>query len=243
MSKVTVQISTVDTPPYKSAVHHLPAKIHVDGDAKVNMYFYPVENPDSKQLQATFRGRALAGKTIPLPSNVTGVLLNDTRTNTTVSVIPLRKESGSTNDASDAMVSSSSVQEQSKRPSESRIPMRQNSSSSKYSKHDSGKRSSASIGGTNEDESESEDEVEEKKTFKFVPRQLTSVSHARTSQLNQGQSSSTDETEQVRVWSVDSVFDNVTVWAHDKIPVDGSSFASALEWIPISNAINDPIEE
>jgi hypothetical protein len=195
------------------------------------MYFVPIENPESKELRAAFRGRALVGKSVSLPEKVTGVLVNDTLSSAVVSVISSRKESVYTINSSEVIPTSTSLQ--GKRPADSRLPI--TSSTSKYARKESSEKSS-------EEEGESEEEVVERKTFKFVPRQSFSTSQSRASLQHQGRTNSSEETEQVRIWSVDSIFDEVTVWAHDKTPFDGTCIASALDWIPISNAINDPIE-
>lgn len=55
------------------AAHWLPAKVKFDGKAPVEQYFLP-EN-DGDHQKACLRGRAIKGRTVQLPDNYQGFLL------------------------------------------------------------------------------------------------------------------------------------------------------------------------
>ena len=60
------------------AAHLLPCEIEYSGDALVSAYFKPVTGKRG-HLEATFRGRALCGKTLEPPAGYVGALLQDTK--------------------------------------------------------------------------------------------------------------------------------------------------------------------
>jgi hypothetical protein len=54
-----------------ASVHSIPCKTTYSGNARVSTYFLPVECDDGT-MEASFRGRALRGRQIVLPSGYTG---------------------------------------------------------------------------------------------------------------------------------------------------------------------------
>lgn len=77
-----MQISQVDLicKHIEKSVHKLPCTIKYDGTAPVQEYFTPTIEQDSSvenRLKATFRGRPLQGRSITLPKDTMGYVLQE----------------------------------------------------------------------------------------------------------------------------------------------------------------------
>ncbi|KAI8048302.1 ribonuclease H2 non-catalytic subunit-domain-containing protein [Syncephalis plumigaleata] len=79
--KIRIPVTRAGQP---SKMHHLPCAISHNGTAKVDMFFRPVQNPETtKEWEASLRGRALVGREIALPAGYEGLILEECHTAST----------------------------------------------------------------------------------------------------------------------------------------------------------------
>uniref|UniRef100_UPI00398F11B3 ribonuclease H2 subunit C n=1 Tax=Pristiophorus japonicus TaxID=55135 RepID=UPI00398F11B3 len=61
----------------RDRIHLIPAEIQSHGEAKVDQYFTPAIREGDSEMLASYRGRALRGRDLPVPPGYVGLVLKE----------------------------------------------------------------------------------------------------------------------------------------------------------------------